>query len=106
MQTEAMTSAELQSQELVHCAINKKVAIDWARLVRYARIKVAADNEVLNHSSTDQHAKAAIYYRVATYYGLDYEKVSANEIRQTAARGRQALSQIGQSAKGVRIALN
>src|ERR1041384_4565460 len=100
-----MTAAELQSQELVNLAIRKKLCIDRPKLVRYARIKLAAEKEALIYRSADEHAKAAIDYRVATYYRLDDENVPANEIRQVAARGRQALNRIGQSAKRVRIAL-
>jgi hypothetical protein len=59
--------------------LSKNVAINREKLVRYARIKVAADKEPLTRSSADEHAKAAIYYRVPRYYGLDHEKVPMME---------------------------
>jgi hypothetical protein len=98
--------AEQQAQRLVDLAIRKKLSIDPLKLRGYARIKVAADGDVLSRSSADEHAKTAIYRRVATYCGLDFGNSGAESIRQAAAKGRQAMSQIGQSANGARIALH
>src|SRR5436190_9367820 len=97
--------AEQRAQQLVHLAIQKKLSIDPLKLLGYARIKVAADAQVLSRSSADEHAKAAIYRRVASYYGLDFRNSEVEAIRQAAAKGRQAMSQIGESAEGARIAL-
>jgi hypothetical protein len=98
--------AEQQAQQLVQLAIRKNLSIDPLKLLGFARIKVAADGEVLSRSSADEHAKSAIYRRVASYYGLAFGNSGVDAIRQAAAKGRQAMSQIGQSANGARIALH
>lgn len=96
---------EQQAQELVRLALRNKVTVDQSRLLAYARIKVAADSEVLTRNSAEEHAKAAIYHRVATYLELDHTSAEADDIGKAAARARQAMNRIGQSAKAARIAL-